>query len=133
MNIARAEKSGYGIKLEYSDLIEENISAAINEHLNNPKYAENMKKISNAYRDQPMTPKETANYWVEYVGRHKGAAHMQSASRELNYIQHNMIDVAIVIIIFAVIGFLLLCLVVKIILKKTLLSKKCDKNDKKNK
>lgn len=133
MNVARAEKAGYGVKLEYSDLDEEHISAAINEVLSKPKYIESIKKISIAYRDQPMTPKETANYWVDYVGRHKGAAHMQAASRELNYFQHSMIDVAIVLVILSVIGFLLFCLVVKVVLKKVFLSKKCDKKDKKNK
>lgn len=43
-------------------------------------FAENATLASAIYRDQPMTPLETAVYWVEYVARHKGAPQLQSPS-----------------------------------------------------
>lgn len=57
------------------------------------RYAQNAKLISARYRDQPMTPMETAVYWVEYVARHKGAPHMRSASLDLSFIAYHSLDV----------------------------------------
>lgn len=49
--------------------------------------------MSSVIRDQIETPVERAVYWSEYVIRHKGAFHMRSAARELNFYQYHSIDV----------------------------------------
>ena len=56
-------------------------------------FAKNAKDASDRYRDQPMTPLETATFWVEYVIRHKGANHLKSGSQELSFLQYHNIDV----------------------------------------
>lgn len=49
--------------------------------------------MSERYRDQPMTPTETAVYWVEYVVKHKGAPHMRTAGLDLNWFAYHSLDV----------------------------------------
>lgn len=64
------------------------------------------KRISAHYRDQPLTPLQTAVYWIEYVIRHRGALHLRSASMDLNFWQYHALDV------FAILaGWLLVSLV----------------------
>ena len=64
------------------------------------RYSKNAKEISKRYRDQPKLPLETAIYWVEYVARHKGAAHLHSAGQDLNFLQYHNLDVFAVIVLF---------------------------------
>lgn len=49
--------------------------------------------MSDRYRDQPLTPLETAIYWTEYVTRHKGAMHMRSPGLDLSFFAYHSLDV----------------------------------------
>nr|XP_019537579.2 UDP-glucuronosyltransferase 1-1-like isoform X1 [Aedes albopictus]XP_029735708.1 UDP-glucuronosyltransferase 1-1-like isoform X1 [Aedes albopictus] len=93
LNMARAEKSGYGTHIEYENLSEETITRAIRSILDNPSFSNNARLISERYRDKPMTPAQLAVYWVEYVVRHRGAPQLHSAILELSFIERNLIDV----------------------------------------
>lgn len=55
--------------------------------------AEAARSVSQRYRDQPLTPLETAVFWTEYVLRHRGAPHLRSASVDLNFVQYHNLDV----------------------------------------
>ena len=57
------------------------------------RYFKRAKIISSRYRDQPLTPMQTAIYWVEYVARHKGAFHMHSAGQDLSFIEYHNLDI----------------------------------------
>lgn len=57
------------------------------------RYIEASRDVSRRYRDQPLTPIETAVYWTEYVIRHKGSPHLRSASMELNWFEYHNVDV----------------------------------------
>ena len=65
-----------------------------------------VKEMSNYLRDQQQTPKDRALFWVEYVMRHKGAPHMRSAARELNFFQYYCLDV--VAVLFGVVSAFIL-------------------------
>ncbi|XP_037038180.1 UDP-glycosyltransferase UGT4-like isoform X1 [Bradysia coprophila] len=93
LNVARAETLGYGKSIQLNDLNEKILSSAIVELLTNDKYARKMKSISEIYRDQPMTPLETAIYWTEYVARHRGAPHLRSAGLDLSFFAYHSLDV----------------------------------------
>ena len=56
--------------------------------------------MSTYFRDQPETPKERGVFWAEYVMRHKGAHHMRSAARQLNFFQYYCLDVFTIISAF---------------------------------
>ncbi|XP_046663503.1 UDP-glucosyltransferase 2-like [Homalodisca vitripennis] len=96
-NIEKIVKPGAGIQLDYDDLSEEKIRIAVGEILNNPKYKQNMRKLSQQFRDRPMTPLQTALYWTEYVIRHQGAPHLQPASVSLPLYQYFLLDVIFVL------------------------------------
>lgn len=96
-NIDKIVKVGYGLKLDYKTMTEEELSTAVNEVLNNPSYAANVKRFSDTYKDRPMSARESVVYWTEYVIRHHGAPHLQSPLVHMNVIQQYSIDVLAVI------------------------------------
>lgn len=127
MNMARAERAGYGLTVSYSNLTEESLSWAVNEILNYSKYAENAKVISKRYRDQPKRPLDTAIYWVEYVARHKGATHMHCAGQDLSPLEYHNLDIFLLIIAFDIFVIIL----IRIFCSKS--SKKLPVSDEKKK
>ncbi|KAF7643065.1 hypothetical protein LDENG_00245840, partial [Lucifuga dentata] len=58
-------------------------------------YRQNMQRLSKLHRDRPMSPMDTAIFWIEYVIRHKGAAHLQSAGFSLPWYSYHSLDVAV--------------------------------------
>ncbi|XP_039451155.1 UDP-glycosyltransferase UGT5-like [Culex pipiens pallens] len=93
LNMAKAERGGYGLAVAYQDITYERLTNAIQSILKDPKYSESAKAISQRYRDQPQTPLELAVFWVEYVIRHKGAPHIRTASMDLGFVQYHNLDV----------------------------------------
>lgn len=107
-NAAKAELDGYAIKLNLQGLTSEALFNAIHKAIHNPKYKEDVLKRQMLLNDQRHTPLETAVYWVEYVIRHKGAHHLYSPSRNLNFFQYYSLDVVVVfaIALFFMFSFL---------------------------
>ncbi|KAG8337704.1 UDP-glucuronosyltransferase 1-1 [Homalodisca vitripennis] len=64
-NMKFYEKLGVGITLELNDITEETVYMAITKVLNDSSFRENAKRVSRIVRDQPMSPADTAVYWVE--------------------------------------------------------------------
>lgn len=93
LNLARARSQGFGLTVEYTNLTETSLAWAIDEMLANPTYAQQARLMSARYRDQPIRPLDLAKYWVEYVARHKGAPHIQSAGMDLSFLQYHGVDV----------------------------------------
>lgn len=92
-----------------------------------------MKKFSLLYRDRPMTPRETAIYWIEYVIRHHGAPHMQYLAVHQNFWQRTSLDVIAFLAVCAVISLKLLKFVVKRVIIKLFDKKSKVVDDKKRK
>uniref|UniRef100_A0A1Y9HAI0 Uncharacterized protein n=1 Tax=Anopheles farauti TaxID=69004 RepID=A0A1Y9HAI0_9DIPT len=93
LNMAKAEQSGWGVGVAYTDLNERTFSKAINKVLGDESYISNIKSISRRLRDQPVPPIEMATFWIEYVLRHDGAKHLISAAQDLNFVEYNNLDV----------------------------------------
>ena len=72
-----------------------------------------MQKRFKLLHDQMETPLERAVFWTEYVIRHKGAEHLQLASRELTSYQRSLIDVYFVLFFSALLPLLLTCFCLK--------------------
>ncbi|XP_055701703.1 uncharacterized protein LOC129800979 [Phlebotomus papatasi] len=109
-NVAVVAEEGWAYQLNFDDLTEETFSKALTEVLTNSKYGDIARKSAQLYKDRPQTALETANFWIEYVIRHKGAPHMRSHAVHLNFWQNNSIDVLafIVVIIILVVKTLVL-------------------------
>lgn len=94
-NAAKAELDGYAKKLDLQYLTSDKLYRAIREVIKEPKYKIHVKNRQTLLRDQKETPLERAIYWTEYVIRHKGAYHLQSPAKDLNFFQYYMLDVAL--------------------------------------
>ncbi|KAM9408315.1 UDP-glucuronosyltransferase 2A1-like [Pholidichthys leucotaenia] len=72
---------------------DDNFFKAVQEVLNEPSYRMNMQRLSRLHRDQPMKPLDTAIFWIEFVMRHKGAAHLRTESYKLPWYSYYSVDV----------------------------------------
>ncbi|XP_046661711.1 UDP-glucosyltransferase 2-like [Homalodisca vitripennis] len=97
LNVKGMVSLGAAVQLNMDDLSEENIRAAIKEVIYNPKYTENIRRLSRQFRDRPMSAMETAVYWIEYVIRHHGALHLRPSSVSLALYQYLLLDVIAVL------------------------------------
>ncbi|XP_045073601.1 UDP-glucuronosyltransferase 2A1-like [Coregonus clupeaformis] len=86
-----------------------NFLEALQEVLDEPSYRMNMQRLSRLHRDVPMEPLDTALFWIEFVMRHKGAAHLRTESYRMPWYSYHSVDV--VLILLAVVSVLLLLLV----------------------
>ncbi|EDW87922.1 UDP-glycosyltransferase UGT5 [Drosophila yakuba] len=91
-------RQGFGLKQSLLTLEEDSFLQGIREVLENPKYANAVKSFSTLYRDRPMSARESLIYWVEYVMRYHGAAHIQSPVVHMSYIAAHNLDVYAVIL-----------------------------------
>lgn len=92
-NVLLAEQQGVGKVLEYDDINEETLQKVFNEVIYNEMYRKNSKAVSARFKDRPMTPLDTAVYWIEYVIRYKGADFMKNPALKLSWIAYSMLDV----------------------------------------
>ncbi|XP_063221123.1 UDP-glycosyltransferase UGT5-like isoform X1 [Bacillus rossius redtenbacheri] len=99
LNMRNTVRLGYGLILEMSNITDTSVEWALNEALNNPRYAKRAKMVSRIFRDQPQTSKDKAVFWTEYVIRHKGAPHLRSAALDLAWYQYLLLDVVAVILL----------------------------------
>ncbi|TWW67477.1 UDP-glucuronosyltransferase 2A1 [Takifugu flavidus] len=53
----------------------------------------NMQRLSRLHRDAPMKPMDSALFWIEFVMRHKGAAHLRTESYRLPWYSYHSVDV----------------------------------------
>ncbi|XP_031616834.1 UDP-glucuronosyltransferase 2B33-like [Contarinia nasturtii] len=116
-NAERIKNQGWAIILDFDHLNETILNDGIQEILNNSTYKMKAQRVSQLFRDRPMTPLQTAVYWIEYVIRYDGAKHMQSSAVHLNIIQSNSIDVILFLAIILYIFFKISMKIVPRILK----------------
>ncbi|KAH8242954.1 hypothetical protein KR032_003264 [Drosophila birchii] len=93
LNVKRATQSGFGLGLDHKTMTLQEFKETIERLVKEPRFAETAKQMSDRYRDQPMTPLDTAIWWTEYVLRHKGAYHMRVAGQDLGFFAYHSVDV----------------------------------------
>ncbi|XP_037952730.1 UDP-glucosyltransferase 2-like [Teleopsis dalmanni] len=110
MNVANAVKRGYAKSVDFKTLNETDLKLGLSELLYNPIYTQNVQIYSKRLRDHPMTPLETAIFWLEYVLRHDGALHLRNTGADLNFWQYHSIDIILTIlgVILFVLSFITL-------------------------
>ncbi|XP_039982665.1 UDP-glucuronosyltransferase 2C1-like [Xiphias gladius] len=98
-----------------------NFLEATEEVLHEPSYRMNMQRLSRLHRDQPMKPLDHALFWIEFVMRHKGAAHLRTESYRLPWYSYHSVDVVLCFLAtIAVITFLPLVFFKHACLKKSI-------------
>ncbi|XP_051235690.1 UDP-glucuronosyltransferase 2B17-like isoform X2 [Dicentrarchus labrax] len=114
-NLFRIEVRGAGKIMDIFTMNEDIFFQGIQEVLNEPSYRLNMQRLSRLHRDQPMKPLDTALFWIEFVMRHKGAAHLRTESYRLPWYSYHSVDVilllvGVVLIILGTFAVLIRCL-----------------------
>ncbi|XP_043968065.1 UDP-glucuronosyltransferase 2A2-like [Gambusia affinis] len=114
-NFFRMGSRGVAKVLDYGTVNKDVFLEALKEVLYEPSYREKMKELSSLHRDQPMKPLDRAMFWIEFVMRHKGAAHLRTESYKMSMIQYHSVDVlafllAIILLLLTVFIFVVKCL-----------------------
>lgn len=101
-NAKRMVMKKIGLHLDLEDLTEEKLRNSINEMLK-AEYKENIVKLRGLVNDQPMTSREKAVWWTEYVIRHKGTKHLEYHGKDIPLYQRYFLDFAAIAIVFLLI------------------------------
>ncbi|XP_037391596.1 UDP glucuronosyltransferase 5 family, polypeptide E1 [Pygocentrus nattereri] len=107
-NMVRLQARGVAEVLEVTALDVDTLTQALKDILDEKKpYRKNMRRMSQLHHDTPLKPMDTAIFWLEYVMRHKGAAHLRTESYKLPWYKYHNVDVfALVLGIVMVLGLL---------------------------
>ncbi|XP_062913510.1 UDP-glucuronosyltransferase 2C1-like [Mobula hypostoma] len=104
-NLLRLKTREAAVMLDLAHMKSDYIFHAVKTVIENPSYAENMKRLSALHRDVPVQPMELAAFWIEYTVRHRGAAHFRAAGNDLPFYQYHLLDVFTIIVVLM--GFFL--------------------------
>jgi glucuronosyltransferase len=97
--------------------------------LTDQSYQNNIHKQSQIASDQPLSPLDTAIYWIEYVIRHNGAPHLHYSSVDMPFYQYYLLDVylligVIVVLLYYIIKRLAVIVVLTVrVLKRLIISR----------
>ncbi len=93
-NMVRLKARGVAESVEVTTLDVESLTSALKNILDPEKpFRQNMHKLSQLHHDNPMKPLDSAIFWIEYVMRHKGAAHLRTESYKLPWYAYHCLDV----------------------------------------
>lgn len=98
-NLLQIQEHGYGKLIEYHNINEESLFKIVHEVITNDSYKKKAKEMSVRFRDRPMSPLDTAMFWIEYVIRYNGAEHLKNPARNMSWVAYSMIDVYAFIVI----------------------------------
>lgn len=108
LNVRQVVNLGIGRELSIETLNSDSVTEAITAVIENESYRNQVKKRSALFKDQETSSLDRAVYWTEHVLRHGGADHLRSAAANMSIHQYLLVDVAVVLIIAALV--LLFCL-----------------------
>ncbi|MBN3300180.1 UD2A2 glucuronosyltransferase, partial [Amia calva] len=97
-NLLRMKEKGAAKVLDIASLNSSTFLQALQEVLHEPSYRRNMGRLSSLHLDQPMKPLDSALFWIEFVMRHKGAAHLRTESYRMPWYSYHSVDVVVVLL-----------------------------------
>ncbi|RVE44553.1 hypothetical protein evm_010799 [Chilo suppressalis] len=136
-NLLQAQHLGFGKILRFEDINEQSLRSKLVDVLFNVSYQNVAKEMSKRFKDRPMTPLDTAMYWIEYVIRHNGADFIKNPAIQLSWVAYNMLDVYAFLLVVLLV-FLYMIISVILFFKRYFSSKanaeksKSSRNKKKN-
>ncbi|XP_041640475.1 UDP-glucuronosyltransferase 2C1-like [Cheilinus undulatus] len=104
---------------------DDNFLKTVQRVLTEPSYRMNMQRLSRLHRDTPLKPLDNALFWIEFVIRHKGAAHLKAQSFKMPWYSYHSFDVFLFLG-----GVLLLVLLIVFMLIRCLYNRMCKRKMK---
>lgn len=92
-NLSKMKVKGVAKVVDIAKLDRHVFTEALEEVLYEPSYRGNMMRLSRLHRDQPMKPMDRAIFWIEFVMRNKGAAHLRTESYKMPWYSYHQVDV----------------------------------------
>lgn len=127
-NGQRAELNGYGRVLKFGDVNANSLTELLTEMISNKKYFGKAKEVSSIMRDNLVHPMDEAMFWIEYIGRHKGAKHLKSHAVNMSWFSYLLLDILTASIVTIALFTLAIYSLVTILCKKRF--NKLDNNKK---
>ncbi|XP_008210453.1 UDP-glucuronosyltransferase 2C1-like [Nasonia vitripennis] len=122
-NVENCVRKRIAVKVDLKQVTEKTLTRALRQVLDDPFYKRNAEQISKDFTDVPMTPMNTALFWIEYIARH-GKNALRSPIVDMPWWQSSLFDVYT----FICAVFVLTTCIVKIVYKKVVRTMKL-KND----
>lgn len=98
---------GFAEKIDFHTMTTEIVTEKLYKILEDPKYTENIKKLSARFRDQKEKPLHRAVWWIEWLLRNPNADFLKSPVLRLGFIRGNSFDVIAVVTIILLVIILL--------------------------
>ncbi|KAM9785562.1 UDP-glucuronosyltransferase 2C1-like [Neosynchiropus ocellatus] len=93
-NMVRMKAKGVAEFIDVTKVDVETLTDTLRNMLNpQATYKPNMVKLSQLHQDKPIDPLQNAVFWIEYVVRHKGAAHLRTDWHKLPWYSYYCVDV----------------------------------------
>ncbi|XP_037024343.1 UDP-glycosyltransferase UGT5-like [Bradysia coprophila] len=122
VNSAYLKKRGMADTLLYEDLDEPDRVYDALLKLLNPRYAERAKIVSSNLRNRPMTPSETAVWWIQYILAN-GSEFIKSPATDMSWFVYYSLDVVFVLSCIFVLAVYIIVLPLKVLIKRASRSK----------
>ncbi|ODM94360.1 UDP-glucuronosyltransferase 1-2 [Orchesella cincta] len=101
-NADLVELKGFGIKMEITNLIVEDLENAILKLLGDKTYSKNAKKVSQQFQDRPLTPLQTGLWWTNFVLRQESTDYIRPASVYQSWWVKRQLDVWLFILLLLI-------------------------------
>lgn len=105
-------RHGFAEGIDFHTMTTQMIEEKLQKLLENPKYLENAKKMSQRFKDQKELPLDRAVWWIEWVLRNPDNDYMKSPVLRLGFIVGNSFDV---IAIISIASFVIVIIMIKMI------------------
>ncbi|XP_052741023.1 uncharacterized protein LOC112045603 [Bicyclus anynana] len=116
-NAEKYVKHGIGKKLNIESLTSEEFRSVVVDVINDDRYRKNIVRLRQLRNDLPMSPFESAMWWIEYVMRHGGAKHLRTSTANLSYAEYFELEVLLVLISLALACIFLLISIIFFIVR----------------
>ncbi|AWO99778.1 putative UDP-glucuronosyltransferase 2A1-like [Scophthalmus maximus] len=97
-NLLRLQDRGAAKIIQLADVNGHSLEQGLKEVLLQDSYRQHMQRLSRLHRDQPVAPMDQAIFWVEYVMRHKGAAHLRTEANKMPWYSYHSLDVLLLLL-----------------------------------
>ncbi|XP_041119020.1 2-hydroxyacylsphingosine 1-beta-galactosyltransferase-like isoform X2 [Polyodon spathula] len=113
--MTRVQAKGMGILLEWKTTTEEELYQSMVKVIHDSRYRQEAQLLSQIHKDQPGHPVSRTVYWINYILRYNGAKHLHSAVSSIPSYQYFLLDVALVMLVGALLILYTLTRIVKMI------------------
>ncbi|CAG4945780.1 unnamed protein product [Parnassius apollo] len=96
-NAGAIEESGFGVKINLEDLTKDNLLQKFKTVLD-PNFRANVKLLSQAWHDRPISAMESAVYWTEFAARYHNFT-FRTPAADVPFYQYMLLDIFFILFV----------------------------------